>query len=356
MTKHLLLRNVSALFPRRHGRRTLGVGIEQELLTRDVVDGRPALIHRVGLAIAGSSYERWTGFEPGGQVELSLPCFPSVTELAQAWPRIIRELREDVARVGVVLDADPVDTRSPDEVPLQLESPRYVGMQRHFDRIGPAGRRMMRRTASTQVCLDWWPGRAGLEQWRLANLAGPFLAAALARSSGAGSRLATWLAVDPDRTAYDDRLLRGLDPAAAYADFAAGAAVFAMPRAVEPEQPITFATWAKGHEVDDASVAHHLSTLFPPVRPRGRYLEVRFLDAQPDELVVPAAALFCRLMYDDDVRRQALRIVQFDDPRFVDHWQQAALHPEQLVDRGAALVQLAAGPAVTATSGLVGVA
>ena len=26
---------------------------------------------------------------------------------------------------------------------------------------------MMRRTASTQVCLDWWPGRAGLEQWRL---------------------------------------------------------------------------------------------------------------------------------------------------------------------------------------------
>ena len=99
-------------------------------------------------------------------------------------------------------------------------------MQAHFDTVGPAGRRMMRCTASTQVCLDWWPGRAGLEQWRVLNLAGPFLAAAFARSAGPGSRLATWLAVDPDRTAFDDRLLRGDDPVAAYAAFAAGATAF----------------------------------------------------------------------------------------------------------------------------------
>ena len=96
-------------------------------------------------------------------------------------------------------------------------------MQAHFDTVGPAGRRMMRCTASTQVCLDWWPGRAGLEQWRVLNLAGPFLAAAFARSAGPDSRLATWLAVDPDRTAFDDRLLRGGDPVAAYASFARAA-------------------------------------------------------------------------------------------------------------------------------------
>jgi gamma-glutamylcysteine synthetase len=356
MNDHTLHRNVSALFPRRHSPRTLGVGIEQELLTRDAADGSAVAIDRVRCAIAGSSYEPWTGFEPGGQVELSLPCFPSVAEFAQAWPRIIRDLRDDVARVGVLLDADPVDRRSSDEVPLQLTSPRYLGMQRHFDRIGPAGRRMMRRTASTQVCLDWWPGEAGREQWRLAHLAGPFLAAAFARSSGPGSRLATWLAVDPERTAYDDRLLRGLDPVAAYADFAASATVFAMPDADEPEQPTTFAAWAQSHEVDDHAVAHHLTTLFPPVRPRGSYLELRFLDVQPDELVVPVAALLSRLMYDDEVRRQALRIVQYDDPRFVDHWEQAAFEPEQLLDRGTALVRLAAGSAVSTASDLVGVA
>jgi glutamate--cysteine ligase len=338
-----LIRNVSALFPRRHGRRTLGVGIEQELLTRDAVDGRPVRIDRVRRAIAGSSYEQWTGFEPGGQVELSLPCFPSVAALGHAWPRIIRELREDSARVGVLLDADPVDTRSPDEVPLQLESPRYLGMQRHFDRIGPAGRRMMRRTASTQVCLDWWPGRDGWEQWRLAQLAGPFLAAVLARSSGSGSRLSTWLAVDPSRTAFDDRLLHAGDPVRAYAAFAAGACVFGMPGSLEPDQPTPFAKWAATGRAGAADVAHHLSTLFPPVRPRGRYLEVRFLDAQPDDLVVPTTALLSRLLHDDDARVRALRVVSDAEGQLADLWKLAAESPHELVDRGVALVQLAGG-------------
>ncbi|MET0999474.1 MAG: glutamate-cysteine ligase family protein [Marmoricola sp.] len=354
--KELFLDEVSALFPRQSAARSVGVGIEHELLTRDLVDGSAVAIDRVRRAVRGSSYERWVGFEPGGQVELSLPCFPSVSALGRTWCRTVRWLREDCARSGVLLDAEPVDPRSPGTVPLQLTSPRYAGMQRHLDRIGPAGRRMMRQTASTQVCLDWWPGRAGGEQWRLLLLAGPFLAAAFARSSGPGSRLATWRAVDPSRTAYDNRLLRGHDPVAAYADFAAGAAVFAMPNTAETDEPTTFATWARTHDVDAAAVAHHLSTLFPPVRPRGRYLEVRFLDVQPDELVVPLSALLSRLLYDDDVRRQALRIVQYDDPRFVDHWETAAHAPERLADRGTALVRLAAGSRTTTTPDLVGVA
>lgn len=352
---HVLHRAVSELFPGPRTTRTLGVGIEHELLARDAADGAAVAVERVRRAVAGAPYRRWVGFEPGGQVELSLPCFLSVSRLARNWCSTISGLRLDCARAGVLLDDSPVDPRPPDTVPLQLTSPRYLGMQRHLDRIGPAGRRMMRHTASTQVCLDWWAGRAGWEQWRLLLLAGPFLAAAFARSSGPGSRLATWRSVDPGRTAYDDRLLRGVDPVAAYADFAAGAAVFAMPEADETDEPATFATWASTHDVDDAAVAHHLSTLFPPVRPRGRYLEVRFLDVQPDELVVPLTRLLSRLMYDDEVRRQALRIVQYDDPRFVDNWEAAALMPEQLADRGAAVLRLAAGERTT-TPDLVGVA
>jgi gamma-glutamylcysteine synthetase len=348
MNQHLH-RTVSELFTGPRNTRTLGVGIEHELLTRDATDGAVVAVERVRHAVAGAPYERWVGFEPGGQVELSLPYCVSVAELAPFWHSTIRKLRDDCARAGVLLDADPVDPRSPDVVPLQLTGSRYLGMQRHFDRIGPAGRRMMRQTASTQVCLDWWPGQAGREQWRLLLLAGPFLAAAFARSSGPGSRLATWLAVDPARTAFDDRLLRGVDPVAAYADFAAGACVFGLPGT---DEPTTFSAWDRVHVADAAAVAHHLSTLFPPVRPRGRYLEVRFLDVQPDECVVPLAALLSRLLYDDEVRRQALRIVQYDDPRFVDLWQQAAYEPESLRDRASALLRLAASP----SAALVGVA
>ncbi len=155
-----------------------------------------------------------------------------------------------------------------------------------------------------------------------------------------GSRLATWLDVDPGRTAFDDRLLRGNDPVAAYADFAARASVFSMPGG-DPTGPTSFATWSRTHEVDTALARHHLSTLFPPVRPRGRYLEVRFLDVQPDELVIPIVEVLSRLLYDDESRRQALRIVQYDDPRFIDHWETAALSPELLRDRADALLALA---------------
>ena len=169
-------------------------------------------------------------------------------------------------------------------------------MERHFDSIGPAGRVMMRRTASTQVCLDWWPGDEGWEQYRALLLSGPWIAAAYARSTGPGSRLATWLDVDPARTAFDGRLLVG-DPVEAYARFAAGA-----PRFAEP----------------------HDTTLFPPVRPRGHYLEVRYLDAQPLDRVEQAIETIATIAYDADVRGRVLDRLEPLAPRLGDYWRAAA--------------------------------
>ncbi|MFF0269322.1 glutamate-cysteine ligase family protein [Kribbella sp. NPDC004536] len=258
---------VAGLFARGRERSTR-VAIEQEYVVA-AADGSVVPIDVVRQAVAGSPY---VSFEPGGQLELSLPPAPDpVRDLRRATAGLRRRLD------GITLRPIPVDPRA--DVPLQLTSPRYVAMQRHFDRIGPSGRVMMRRTASTQICLDWWPGRAGLEQWRVLNLAGPSLAARFNRST----RLATWQAVDPARTAFDDRLLHGDDPVTAYTAFAAGATVF----------------------VDGP--AGHLSTLFPPVRPRGTYLEVRFLDALEPALAEQAVAVLRRLMYDDVHRRHVLR-------------------------------------------------
>jgi len=320
MSADTLLRGVSVLFtPDRC--RTQRVAVEQELTTRDAVDGSVVLIDRVRRATRGASYTTSLGLEPGGRVELSLPCSPTVTELERQVHAAVGDLRSDCAAAGVLLDDDPVDSRGC-EVPLQLVSPRYVEMQQHFDRIGPAGRRMMRLTASTQICLDWWPGRAGLEQWRLSQLAAPILAALFARAHGPTSRLATWLAVDPGRTAFDDRLL-GDDPVRRYCAFAATAQPFAL-----PDEPA-------------AAVAHHLSTLFPPVRPRGRYLEFRCLDAQQEDQVVVAAALLATLLYDDETRRDGLRLLSVEGPHLESLWRSAALSPGALAGQGRELVDLA---------------
>jgi glutamate--cysteine ligase len=283
---------VTRLFPGAGNRRSTRVGIEHELVVRDALSGTAVPLERVRAATATP-----LAFEPGGQVELNQRCGAAAVVVGRL-VRTVGTLRADLAAAGMTLEATPADHRSPDEVPLRLASSRYAAMQAHFDTLGPAGRRMMRCTASTQVCLDWWPGRAGLEQWRVLNLAGPHLAAAYNRSFGPGSRLATWLDVDPGRTAFDDRLLRG-DPVAAYADFARRATSF-------------------------TPAEEHLSTLFPPVRPRGRYLEVRFLDVQPEERVGEVVDALARLVYDDDLRRRTLRELEPEAPRLAELWRAAA--------------------------------
>jgi glutamate--cysteine ligase len=188
------------------------------------------------------------------------------------------------------------------DVPLRTPLPRYLAMQDAFDEVGPEGRRMMRLTASLQVAVDLLPGEAGHEQWLVANLAGPALAVAFDTSGGERTRI--WQGVDLRRTGYDGRHLDPTDPVGAYLDFAKAA----------PQLPIP--------ETEDAR--YHLTTLFPPVRPRGGYLEIRYLDAQPlarmDEAICTVETLLC----DPRARRAALDVLM---PRVGDQrqaWNEAA--------------------------------
>lgn len=305
-------RQVHKLFSR-GARRSFGTAVEQEFFSVALIGGGSVDPARVRAAIAGRPYAAWVSFEPGGQVELSLPRACGPTAAVAQLREVTAALADDLTRRGIVLDSRPVRAVDP-ATPRYLSSPRYDAMESYFDRFGPAGRRMMRSTASTQVCLDWWPGAAGIEQWRLLLLAGPYLAAATARSVEPENRLSTWLAVDPTRTAFDDRLLHGEDPVAAYADFAATAGCFVA-----------------------GGVADHLTTLFPPVRPRGRYLEIRFPDSQPTARTDVLVSGIAELLYDDDRRRRTLATLSQEQPHLAQLWHDAAVGNGD-VDRGLALL------------------
>jgi glutamate--cysteine ligase len=246
--------------------------------------------------------------EPGGQVEVSLAPRPTPELLAA-----------DVATaVGVVGRQAPVHlvgthpTAGLAEVPLLLSTPRYRAMQRLFDRTGPDGRRMMRLTASLQVCVDRLPGAEGDDQWLVANLAGPALAATYANSplldgrptGRPGNRTAIWRAMDPTRTGYDGRHLDPVDPRAGYLAFARAA-----PRLRTIE--------ARDH-------TYHLGTLFPPVRPRAGYLELRFLDAQPLDRIPSVLSTIATLLFDADARRAALDLLLPTLPYLGQRWDLAA--------------------------------
>lgn len=227
-------------------------------------------------------------FEPGGQLELSPAPRSSADALTADLHRLLARADSIAEACGVRLETAGVNPyHRCKDVPLRTPSTRYVAMQLLFDETGPHGRRMMRLTASLQIAVDLQAGAAGREQWLLANLAGPALSVAFDNSGGERTRI--WRGIDPRRTGYDGRHLDPSDPVGAYTAFAAAAPRLPMP--------------------ETADAAYHLSTLFPPVRPRAGYLELRYLDAQPPHRIDAAVRTVTTLLYDPRARRDALDLL-----------------------------------------------
>jgi glutamate--cysteine ligase len=105
--------------------------------------------------------------------------------------------------------------------------------------------------------------------------------------------MAAWLGIDPLRTGP---VPDSPDPAAAWTEYALRAPLLCLRGESAWHAPpgVSFADWLAGAIPRPPTVADlelHLSTLFPPVRPRG-YFEVRYLDAQhPDGWLAPVAVL-----------------------------------------------------------------
>lgn len=248
--------------------------------------------------------------EPGGQLELSSLPAASLMECISAVSADLSLVRDRLATLDLTLTglgADP--WRPPSRI---LHRPRYDAMERYLDRTGPAGRRMMCSTASVQICLDAGheePGPLGYgRRWRLSHLLGPVLVAAFAnspiqdgRSTGwRSTRQAVWASIDPGTSGAPPL---DAEPRKAWARHVLDAPVMFVrgpdgddsgdetPWAV-PEG-LTFRTWARSggpRPPTRDDLDYHLTTLFPPVRPRG-HLELRMVDAQPGRhgWIVPLA-------------------------------------------------------------------
>jgi glutamate--cysteine ligase len=258
-------------------------------------------------------------FEPGGQVELSSRPLPDF-DAGVAIQRDAQALTAALAREGiglVALGLLPGAVR-----PRALHSPRYDAMEAHFDALGTAGRTMMRQTAAIQVNVDLGGDRERPDRWTTAHALGPLLAAAFANSpfvdrapSGwCSSRLATWLAIERGRTAPVGA--EGT-AAAAWAEYSLRAPLMFI-RASDDEfvpvhSALTFGDWiTDGHELGwptEDDLSYHLTTLFPPIRPRG-WLELRMIDALPARWsVVPAYVALALLEDSEAARRVAPELV-----------------------------------------------
>lgn len=267
--------------------------------------------------------------EPGGQVEISTPPHASLASLHTAAAADINHLAERLARAGLALGATGIDPHRPPR--RLLRTPRYDAMADTFARAGPAGAIMMCGTAGLQICLDIGAGPRLAARWAALHELGPVLLAAFANSARhagrdtgwASARMAAWFGIDQARTgpAYD-----GADPVAAWTRYALDAPLLCVRGDGPWHAPagVSFANWLAGaipRPPTEADLALHLSTLFPPVRPRG-YFEVRYLDGQPaSDWLAPVAVLTALLAAEDtvDAARELCAPV-------ADQWLAAARH------------------------------
>ncbi|MCF4136022.1 ergothioneine biosynthesis glutamate--cysteine ligase EgtA [Streptomyces sp. Tue 6430] len=258
--------------------------------------------------------------EPGGQLELSSPPAASLTECVSTVAADLDAVRAVLREAGLVLAGLGTEPWHPPR--RFLHEPRYDAMETHLDRTGPAGRAMMCTSASVQVCLDAGheePGPLGHgRRWWLAHMLGPVLVAAFANSPLLGgeptgwrsTRQRLWTEIGAGRAGAPDL---DREPRAAWAERVLDAPVMCVRRDDGPwdvPEDLTFREWTRSGTPTRADLEYHMSTLFPPVRPRG-HLELRMIDAQPGEdgWIVPLAVTTA-LFDDPEAAESAYRAVK----------------------------------------------
>jgi len=247
-------------------------------------------------------------YEPGGQLEWSSAVHDSLNTLDAAARDVCHRLADSMRAAGILLLARGVDPLTHvDASRMVVDGERYLRQRAHYDRTGTSGRAMMLQTAGIHLNLD--AGDDPVAAWNATNTLAPLLVAMFANSSeraGHGEphrshRAAIWRELDPTRTAV---FVPAPDPVPAYLAFALGAESFLLG---EPgATPRRFADWhADGATEED--FARHLSTLFPEVRPRGAYLEVRSVDALPARWAIIPMAIAWAAIHHGPLRRDVLR-------------------------------------------------
>jgi glutamate--cysteine ligase len=252
--------------------------------------------------------------EPGGAVELSGPPMDNPVAAMAAMMADRAVLRSTFVHAGlglVLLGADPLR-------PAKRINPgdRYRAMERFFtaSQTGEAGAAMMTSTASVQVNLDAGPQDGWAARVRLAHALGPTMIAIAANSPLLAGQFSGWQSTRQRVWSQLDSArcgpvlgVNGDDPASDWARYALKAPVMLVhsPDPTPVTDWVPFAEWADGRVLlggrrpTVADLDYHLTTLFPPVRPR-RWLEIRYLDSMPDA-VWPAVVFTLVTLLDDPV-------------------------------------------------------
>ena len=291
----------------------VGLEMEYHLVDLRLPARRPdwATVQRLAASIGPLPSGSAVTLEPGGQIELSTPPTDDVVSSVAALRADQGVLRGRLREQG--FGAAPLGTDLARPVRRVNPHQRYLAMEQHFDALGHkgSGEAMMSATAALQVNVDAGPESGWQDRLSLVRSMVPMLVAASASSpylAGGSSgwhsmRQGCWDGIDHGRS---DPIGAG-EPTEAWAAYALDAPLMLV-RDDDGFAPVsdrvTFADWLRGEGPVErrpgvGDLDYHLTTLFPPVRPRG-YLEIRCIDALPDRWW-PALTAVTVTLLDDPV-------------------------------------------------------
>lgn len=316
-------------------------------------------------------------FEPGKQIEHSTAPHRRfvglIEEVNQVRQLMLRGLQAEDPHLHLLsLGSYPFAAEGcydPSNPRLLVPKRRYSVMAKHFfAQSGPWGYRLMIQAASNQVCMD--VGTTAEEvaaRYSAANLLVPWLYGIFAFSPFIDGRLSPYASVrsrtaqifDPVRSGLNHGLLRRLKGpedarnfswmVESYGDFLLSCPlIYLDPQRYPPLQhSLNFGTWIqegyRGHSPTLEDLQWHLSLVFPEVRLKQRFYELRSPDGQAQCWEFLSAVFYLCLLLDEKVRDRLITLLLPEVDALENRWSQAhyGLKHREVADQAVAIMELA---------------
>ncbi|MDD4851264.1 MAG: glutamate-cysteine ligase family protein [Gemmiger sp.] len=266
-------------------------GVQSLMQAMQQKGGQPIWIDGLYMGYNRSAYG--ISLEPACQLEISIMPQRSAGALMEIYNAFVAMLTPLLAARGLRLWAMGYHpTRRAAELPL-IPKKRYGSMDRHFQKSGHHGMKMMRATASTQVSVDYFSEADFIKKYRAANLLTPLFALLTdntpfyegAENHAYSRRTEIWMDVDAARCGVVPTLMDQDFGFAAYAAYILQQPLIVVKHGEETQDAGgQNALQAYGPLLQKADIEHILSMFFFDARLKN-YIELRGADSMPPRYI-----------------------------------------------------------------------
>lgn len=248
--------------------------------------------------------------EPAAQLEISIFPMKTVECLGEVFFDYDKNLKAVLSSMH--LQAMPVATQPESKVDdlVMIPKERYRLMDMHFQKIGHAGREMMRGSCSTQVSVDYTSETDFRRKLQAASYFAPVLMLLTDHANrfqgealnGYLKRSDIWEHTDPIRSSILPNVFSPTYGFEDYAQFLGNMPLIfrITEEGYEYTGSRTVAEIYAEQEPTEEEILHILSMAFPHIRLK-HYLEVRVADSMPAPYILGYCALVKGLLYNEEV-------------------------------------------------------